>query len=359
MKNLKYLFLSLLSIFIISCEEEESSSDDDNNVPVEVNEISIIPSSTSGRPNNYLGCIEISSRITTIEVWDHGQIDGDIVSIIANGNVIIDQQVLDGPGNPIVTDYDFGYNGFNYVTLYAHNLGDIPPNTCTIAINGVEFILEANLDANGSVDVIVGGYGVDCSNAGGGGGGGGGGGETGDAIFWVGEDLGCGPISVELVGEGSSTISAFYNSTPECTDTGAGGNFNNLAPGTYNFNASCQGLDWSGAITIVADNCTTQQLLSSGGGGGGGGGNNTGDVIFWINQDYGCGPISVNVSSVGSSSITGFYGSAPNCSDTGAGGNFNSLAPGTYNYTASCQGIDWSGNFSVNANECLRFQLAN
>ncbi|HAT65913.1 MAG TPA: hypothetical protein DCS66_15180, partial [Flavobacteriaceae bacterium] len=168
MKTLKLLTLFTIFFTLIACEKEEETEPE---VEIEVNETSIIPSSTSGRPNNYLGCIEISSRITTIQVWDHGQIDGDIVSIIANGNTIINQQTLDGPSNPITVDYDFTNNGFNYITLFAHNLGDIPPNTCTIAINGVQFVLEANLDANGSIDVIVTGYGVDCSDAGGNGGG--------------------------------------------------------------------------------------------------------------------------------------------------------------------------------------------
>lgn len=86
------------------------------------------------------------------------------MSIIANGEVIVDEQTLDGPLNPMTVDYDFGYNGYNYVKLYAHTLGSISPNTCTISINGTEYILEANLEANGSVDIVVGGYGISCTD---------------------------------------------------------------------------------------------------------------------------------------------------------------------------------------------------
>lgn len=155
-KKMMYLLLvlSVTSLIFTSCEKE---SDD-----VEINTSSIIPSTTSGRTNSYLGCVEIDSRITSISVWDHGLIDGDIVSIIANGDTIIDEITLDGPSNPYQVNYDFGYNGYNYITLFAHNLGSVSPNTCTVAINGVEFILEANLDTNGAVDVIVSGYGVEC-----------------------------------------------------------------------------------------------------------------------------------------------------------------------------------------------------
>ncbi|MBW2936519.1 hypothetical protein KXJ69_00280 [Aureisphaera sp. CAU 1614] len=356
MKTLKLLTLFTIFFTLIACEKEEETEPE---VEIEVNETSIIPSSTSGRPNNYLGCIEISSRITTIQVWDHGQIDGDIVSIIANGNTIINQQTLDGPSNPITVDYDFTNNGFNYITLFAHNLGDIPPNTCTIAINGVQFVLEANLDANGSIDVIVTGYGVDCSDAGGNGGGNGGGGngnDTGSLIFYVGEDLGCGPISVNLSSVGSDTITGYYSSTPDC-GASAGANFSNLDPGVYSYTASCSGIDWSGTVTIEANTCLRQQLLP-GSGGGGGGGSGTGDVKFWINQDFGCGNISVNVTSVGSSTISGYFPYAPSCDNSAAGGNFNNLTPGTYSYNASCNGYTWQGNFTVVEDQCLQFQLS-
>lgn len=269
-----FLVSLFLAVFCQSCElveEEEDSTEVVEEEPVDVNQTSIIPSSTSGRPNNHLGCIEISSRITSIEVWDHGQIDGDIVSIIANGQTIVDQQLLDGPSNPISTSYDFGYNGYNYVTLYAHNLGDIAPNTCTIAINGVEFILEANLDANGSVDVVVSGYGANCSSGSGGGGGGGNGGgggggngsSTGDVIFWTNADFGCGPISVDVSGVGSSTLTGYFPSgAPDCSNTSAGGNFNNLDPGNYSFSASCSNLQWNGNFTVTENSCLRFELTN-------------------------------------------------------------------------------------------------
>lgn len=255
--KLLFTLFALLLFTTISCEKEESEPEPE---AIEINESSIIPSSTFGRPNTYLGCIEISSRITNIKVWDHGNIDNDIISIIANGNVIIDEETLGGPADPISVDYNFGYNGFNYVTLYAHNLGDIPPNTCTISINGVEFILEANLDANGAVNVIVEGYGVDCGDVGTGGGGTNGS-NKGDVKFWVDRNFGCGPITVNVSGVGTSTISGYYYSgTPDCALDGIGGNFSDITAGTYNYTASCQDYNWSGSVTITEDSCLRYQL---------------------------------------------------------------------------------------------------
>ena len=158
MKNLyklKYLVLFFALTFFVSCTEE-----DKENIRVEVN--SIIPSTLNGRPNVTLGCIEIDQRDVTIQVWDHGVLDGDIVTIYANGSPILSNELLDGPSNPTSVTYTFTNNGYNYLALVAENEGDIPPNTCSITVNGVPYVLEANLDTNGAVNVVVTGYDVFC-----------------------------------------------------------------------------------------------------------------------------------------------------------------------------------------------------
>lgn len=107
----------------------------------------------------------------------------------------------------------------------------------------------------------------DNSNNGTGGGGTGGGGvTTGQVIFWTATDLGCGNITVTC--NGSSKIITGYNgSTPACGASYAA-TFT-LAPGTYNFTASCSGVNWTGTVLITAGGCSTMQLTGGGGGGGG------------------------------------------------------------------------------------------
>lgn len=148
MKKFIYL-LFILPLFFTSC-----SDDDDPK-----NETSIIPSSFQGRSNEILGHIDLLSKNITISVWDHGKIDGDIISIYVNGDVVIAQKTLDGPGNKFVVDVTLKHRGYNYMLLYAHNEGSISPNTCAVSINDGsntrEFILEANLDTNGTVDLYV------------------------------------------------------------------------------------------------------------------------------------------------------------------------------------------------------------
>nr|MBI1230298.1 hypothetical protein [Cytophagales bacterium] len=148
MKKLIYYFL-FISTIMTSC------------LPIEKprNEVSIIPETFMGRDNIDLGTVNINNTKVTISVWDHGQIDGDIVSIYVNGKLFIDEEVLDGPNFPITFDTDLEFSGYNYVLLYAHNEGSIPPNTCTISIDdgdvNEEFVLRSNLSTNGAVNIVV------------------------------------------------------------------------------------------------------------------------------------------------------------------------------------------------------------
>ncbi|MCS4433070.1 hypothetical protein [Aquiflexum gelatinilyticum] len=146
----KLIFYSLLfSMFLVSCLPD----------PKPRNEVSIIPESFNGRDNVDLGTVNINNTNVTISVWDHGQIDGDIVSIYVNGKLLVDQEVLDGPNFPITFSTDLEYSGYNYVLLYAHNEGSLPPNTCTILINDgevdEEFELRSDLSTNGAVNIVV------------------------------------------------------------------------------------------------------------------------------------------------------------------------------------------------------------
>lgn len=150
------------SLVFAGCKKEEE--DEEPKVPVATK--SIITDETMGRPNQSLGCVEIENRVTTIEVWDNATIDGDIVTLIANGtDIILENFELDGPANSHSIQYTFPNNGANSLTLYAENEGDLPPNTVTIRINGDDqFSISSNLVTNGAIDIVVLGYGVTCDN---------------------------------------------------------------------------------------------------------------------------------------------------------------------------------------------------
>ena len=85
----------------------------------------------------------------------------------------------------------------------------------------------------------------------------------GSIMFWVSGDFACGPISVELSGQGakwSDTITRYYSSgTPSCGAIGTA-NFPDLPYGTYSYTASCsRGSLWSGTVTL-SSTCHTVRL---------------------------------------------------------------------------------------------------
>jgi hypothetical protein len=256
----KKIFLPFLILpFMCGCELFEELAEPE----VQVNRFSITPSSTDGRPNNYLGCIEIDSRFTNIQVWDHGTIDGDIITLVANDDRILTNYELDGPNNKKSISYDFSSNGFNYLVLKAENEGRISPNTAAISINGVNFVLESNLKTNGYVDIVVKGYDVFCGSGGNTGSGnsgsntgsgntGGNSSSTGDFTVWTQSDLGCGFITFTLSGNGSKKIDSYYQGGLSTCNASGCANFNNLSPGSYSYTATCDGKSWSGNYTIEA-----------------------------------------------------------------------------------------------------------
>ena len=197
---------------------------------------------------------------------------------------------------------------------------------------------------SGSITIVAGG----CSKIQLTGGGGGGGSTTGQGMFWIASDLGCGNITVICNGI-TRTITGFYGTAPSCGASGCA-TFD-LGPGTYSFSASCTGKTWTGNITITAGNCSKFQLTSSGGGGGG---STTGQGMFWINTDQGCGNITVVCNGI-TRTISSFYASAPSCGASGCA-TFD-LSPGTYSYSASCTGKTWNGNITITAGGCSKVQL--
>jgi PKD repeat protein len=85
-------------------------------------------------------------------------------------------------------------------------------------------------------------------------------------------------------------------------------------------------------------------------------GSQTGDVVFWTLSDFGCGNITVSIDGYGTKILTKYFSSgAPSCGVSGAG-TF-SLPAGTYNYTASCSKLTWSGTVTSTTGNCFKLEL--
>lgn len=91
--------------------------------------------------------LEVDVKKINLKVYDNGIVDGDTVSIFFNGKLLISHQRLSE--TPIELNIDLDENMVNNeITLFAENLGSIPPNTALIVITagGKRYELRSKAD---------------------------------------------------------------------------------------------------------------------------------------------------------------------------------------------------------------------
>lgn len=90
------------------------------------------PAEFDGRNISYVKEVVFESENISVDIWDHGRQDNDIVSIYLNGETIISKYLLTYRKKSI--SVKLNPNKSNNLLLYAHNLGKAPPNTVSIEI---------------------------------------------------------------------------------------------------------------------------------------------------------------------------------------------------------------------------------
>lgn len=111
-----------------------------------------------GRKINYVNELVVGSNEIQINLWDHGRVDGDIVSIYLNGEAVVSKYHLTYSKKAF--DLKLNTNKPNDLFLYAHNLGKSPPNTVSIEITdgkiSENIILNSDLKSCEAVLIKVG-----------------------------------------------------------------------------------------------------------------------------------------------------------------------------------------------------------
>jgi hypothetical protein len=130
-----------------ACESTEPEVFTEPNVPAEFN----------GRPVDVQGTAYVASPNVVLNLWDSGAIDGDIVSIMVNGVWVVQNLTLTGTKQPF--NVTLNPSGYSYIMLYAHNEGDISPNTAAVSLNDgtgeQTLVLSADLLTNGAYNIVV------------------------------------------------------------------------------------------------------------------------------------------------------------------------------------------------------------
>ena len=120
-------------------------------VPFEGGKAKNIPENTkeklSKRTYQVIKVIEVSAASIKVEIYDNGQIDGDVVSIFLNEKQLISSKML--TAQPITIQIKVEENEDVYdLIMYAESLGSIPPNTALMVVTTPTQRYEINISSN-------------------------------------------------------------------------------------------------------------------------------------------------------------------------------------------------------------------
>lgn len=112
------------------------------------------PIGFENRRKDIVKTIRITQPTFRLDFYDNGEIDGDSISVFYNGKLILSHQRISDKAVTINLSLDENVKE-NIVTMYADNLGTIPPNTAVMIVTDgskrYEVRLESDLKKSGSV----------------------------------------------------------------------------------------------------------------------------------------------------------------------------------------------------------------
>lgn len=86
----------------------------------------------NGRKYSVQQTVDVTTEVVKIQVYDKNRVDGDIISIYLNGEVLIEDLEVTKEKKELTLHLK---EGSNTLVMYALNAGRIPPNTAAIAVN--------------------------------------------------------------------------------------------------------------------------------------------------------------------------------------------------------------------------------
>ncbi len=99
------------------------------------------------RSSEVLKTIEITSENFKVDLYDNGAVDGDSISLFYNGKLILSHKMLSEKPISLTLDATTDYK-INELTMYADNLGSIPPNTALMVVTDGEKRYEVRISSD-------------------------------------------------------------------------------------------------------------------------------------------------------------------------------------------------------------------
>jgi zinc protease len=110
-------------------------------------------SAVANRKVNIQQTIQLDKPEFQVDLYDNGEVDGDIVTVYFNGDVVAGKQKLTDKAITLKLRAKAGSS--NELVMYAENLGNIPPNTALMKVKvgdkTYEVRLESNTEQSGAV----------------------------------------------------------------------------------------------------------------------------------------------------------------------------------------------------------------
>jgi hypothetical protein len=85
------------------------------------------------RNTELLKTIQIENETFKVDLYDNGEVDGDSVSLFYNGKLLVSNKRLSEKPISLTLDAT-NSKAINELTMYAENLGEIPPNTAVMVV---------------------------------------------------------------------------------------------------------------------------------------------------------------------------------------------------------------------------------
>ncbi|MEP7145110.1 MAG: hypothetical protein ABI707_19645 [Ferruginibacter sp.] len=109
------------------------------------------------RSSDILKTIEINHPAFKVDLYDNGEIDGDSISLFYNGRLLLSHKRLSDKPITLTLDATTGKE-VNELTMYAENLGEIPPNTALMVITDgdkrYEVRISSDLKKSGTIRFV-------------------------------------------------------------------------------------------------------------------------------------------------------------------------------------------------------------
>jgi len=123
-------------------------------VPVTIN---TVPLNFEKRNNTLLKTLEVENDVVKVELYDNGEVDGDSISLYYNNELLLSKKRLSTKPISLNLPVPNGSN-VNELSMFAENLGTIPPNTALMIVTDgskrYEVRITSDLQKSGTIRFV-------------------------------------------------------------------------------------------------------------------------------------------------------------------------------------------------------------